>query len=257
MACVRKSRDGWVLDYRDGEGKRVIQKVASRGEGEDKLAEIKKALRQGTYDPGLAKTRVRDYAVDWLESRRSDLKKSTFTSYEYSLRSHIVPDLGNIEIGKLTRQAVRFFLGRKAKQKKANGAELSRDTVRIIKMTLHGMLESAVQDGIIPSNVAHFKATASASQRRAKGEKQARIRAKVFTREQLFLMFQTARDYAPDYLPLLFLLARTGLRIGEAIALRIGDIDFVNRLVNVEKNIVKGEIGLPKNGLTRQVDMST
>lgn len=53
-----------------------------------------------------------------------------------------------------------------------------------------------------------------------------------------------------------FLLARTGLRIGEVIGLQIGDIDFVHRLINVERNLVKGEIGLPKNGLTRQVDMS-
>jgi integrase len=63
-------------------------------------------------------------------------------------------------------------------------------------------------------------------------------------------------EYAPNYLALFFLLARAGLRIGEALALQIGDLDFVNRLINVERNLVKGRLGLPKSGLTRQVDMS-
>jgi integrase len=61
---------------------------------------------------------------------------------------------------------------------------------------------------------------------RAKGEKQARIRAQVFTREQLFLFLKAAHEFSPRYFSLFFLLARTGLRIGEALALQIGDLDF-------------------------------
>jgi len=144
-------------------------------------------LRQGTFDPARAAVILKDYATDWLQSRKSELKRSTFTSYEYALGHHIVPALGKIELGKLTRAAVRTFLGRKAEQKKANNETLSRDTVRIVKMTLHNLLETAVEDGIIPSNVAHFKLAANANQRKAKGEKQARIRQKILTREQLFL----------------------------------------------------------------------
>ncbi len=256
MACVRKYRGAWVVDYRDADGKRIITSVSSKDEGYEKLAEINRALRQGIFDPERAKTPLKDYAVGWLQSRKADLKTSTFTSYEYVLRAHILPDLGNIEIGKLTRMAVRLFLGRKADQKKVNGKNLSRETVRIIKMTLHGMLETAVQDGIVTTNVAHVKTAANVSQRKAKGEKQARIRQKVFTREQLFVFLKTAYEHAPRYFPLFFLLARTGLRIGEAAALLIGDIDFVNRLITVERNIVRGQVGMPKSGLTRQVDMS-
>jgi hypothetical protein len=77
-------------------GKRKIEKVFSKEKGHEKLAEINKALRQGTYDPEKARTLFKDYAVEWLHSRRADLKKSTFTSYEYALRVHIVPALGEI-----------------------------------------------------------------------------------------------------------------------------------------------------------------
>jgi integrase len=258
MACVRKYRGVWVLDYRDLNGKRIVEKVDSKHEGEEKLADISKALRQGSFDPGRAKNLLKTYALEWLQGRRAEIAKSTFTSYEYVLRVHILPSLGQIEIRKLTRQRVRFFLGEKADQTKTNGLALSKNTLRIIKATLHAILETAVEDGIVPTNVAHLKPKKGANStiRKAKGEKQARLRAKVFTREQLFLFLKAAHEFSPRYFPLFFLLARTGLRIGEALALQIGDLDFVNRLISVERNIVKGEIGMPKSGLTRQVDMS-
>ena len=258
MACVRKYRGSWVVDYRDADGKRHIEAVESQDVGNEKLGEIAKALRSKTYDPGRAKTPLQDYAVEWLQSRRAEVSRSTFTSYEYALRVHILPDLGRYELGRLARPQVRLFLGKKADQKKMNGkAPLAKDTVRIIKACLHAMLETAVEDGIVPVNVAHLKAKRNISaQRRAKGEKQIRIRQKVFSREQLMVFLRTAWEHAWNYFPLFFLLARAGLRIGEALALKIGDLDFVERLINVERTIVRGEVGPPKHGLARQVDMS-
>lgn len=53
------------------------------------------------------------------------------------------------------------------------GQLLSKDSVRILKMVLHGILETAVEDGIVPTNVAHTKPKrgANAASRRAKGER--------------------------------------------------------------------------------------
>ena len=258
MACVRKYRGELVIDYRDANGERHIERVSSKAAGLEKLAEITKSIRQGTFDPNRAKMLFKDYAKPWLQSRRGEITQSTVDSYEYALRVHLLPAFGSIEIGRITRAQVRLFTAQKAQQKKGNGKLLSKDSVRIFRALLHGILESAVEDGIVPTNVAHMKAKkgANAAARRAKGERQARIRAKVFSREQLYLFFKTAQESASNYLPLFFLLARTGLRIGEAIALQIGDLDFVNRLIHVERNLVKGRLGLPKSGLTRQVDMS-
>src|SRR5262249_11906120 len=146
MACVRRSRGGWVTDYRDAAGKRHIEMVESKSVGQEKLAEILRGLRAGTFNPARAKTVLKDYAVEWLNNRKSDIKRSTHRSYEYALRLHLLPDLGDIEIGKLTRARVRHLLAEKAEQKKPNSDKtLARDTLRIIKTTLHAMLESAVE----------------------------------------------------------------------------------------------------------------
>jgi hypothetical protein len=60
-------------------------------------------------------------------------------------------------------------------------------------------------------NVAHFKAKRNMSaQRRAKGEKQIRIRQKVFNKEQLMLFLRTAWEHAWDYFSWFFYLLGPG-----------------------------------------------
>lgn len=51
-------------------------------------------------------------------------------------------------------------------------------------------------------------------------------------------------------------LARTGMRIGEALALEWGDIDFSSGFIDVKRSIVRGKISTPKSGKSRRVDMS-
>jgi len=51
-------------------------------------------------------------------------------------------------------------------------------------------------------------------------------------------------------------LARTGLRIGEAIGLKCGDLDFASFGIEVRRSVVNGRVETPKNGRTRRVDMS-
>jgi integrase len=56
----------------------------------------------------------------------------------------------------------------------------------------------------------------------------------------------------------LFLTAlRTGMRVGELIALKPGDIDFNGSFIEVRQSAVRGEISTPKSGKDRRVDMST
>jgi integrase len=56
--------------------------------------------------------------------------------------------------------------------------------------------------------------------------------------------------------PMALLLARTGMRVGEAVALKWQDIDFEKRLITVRRTFSRGKLGTPKNGKNREVDMS-
>jgi len=251
MAKTRRYRGSWVIDYRDQSGRRIIKKVESKSDGDDQLADVRQSIKNQSYDPTKAETPLEDYGKAWLEIKQDEIKPSTLTSYEYVLRVHILPALGKVQLGKLSRGAVKIFLSRKTK------SGLSKDTVRIIHATLHAMLEEAVEDGIIPMNVAKTKkGKKTLKYGKAKAERQQRMKRLTFSRETLSLFLETTEREAPEYYPLFLCLARTGLRIGEAIGLQIGDLDFVNFGIEVQRNIVKGKIGTPKNDLTRTVDMS-
>jgi integrase len=46
------------------------------------------------------------------------------------------------------------------------------------------------------------------------------------------------------------------MRIGEALALQWGDVDFEGRFITVSRNLGRGRISTPKSGKSRRVDMS-
>ena len=67
---------------------------------------------------------------------------------------------------------------------------------------------------------------------------------------------ETCATHFPQHHPFILLLARTGLRIGEAIALQWQDLHFDERFIQVRRNWVDGILTSPKPGKWRRVDMS-
>ena len=76
------------------------------------------------------------------------------------------------------------------------------------------------------------------------------------TSEELKQLLDTVSEHFSEHYTLFLLLARTGLRIGEALGLQWQDLNFKDRYIEVKRSIVRGKISTPKNGKTRQVDMS-
>ena len=70
------------------------------------------------------------------------------------------------------------------------------------------------------------------------------------------LFEEAIKDYFPRYYPFFLCALRTGLREGELIALKPGDVDFNGGFIEVKRNCVRGIVSTPKNGKTRRVDMS-
>ena len=82
---------------------------------------------------------------------------------------------------------------------------------------------------------------------------------KALTREQIssFLAASAATTgSARRYYPFFLLLARTGMRMGEALALQWTDLDFGNHQIRVVRAFSVGHIESPKSGRSRAVDLS-
>jgi integrase len=85
-----------------------------------------------------------------------------------------------------------------------------------------------------------------------------------FTSAEIWQYLSAAREHYPQFYPLFLLLARTGLREGEALALRWDDLQFgtddtdMHRFIRVERTYdpTTRDMTTPKNGKSRLVDMS-
>jgi len=81
---------------------------------------------------------------------------------------------------------------------------------------------------------------------------------KAFDRAQLSMFIETTLGTCGRLYPLFFTMSRTGLRIGEAMALQWDDLDFNKREIRIERAVSNnGVISTPKSDHGRTVDMST
>ena len=255
MAAIRRRkrarRDVWVVDYRDATGVRCRVTAPSREVAEDLLAEKIRDSRQALPAAHDREITLAQYSERWLAQVATDLKTNTHRSYSETLERYILPALGRLKIRVLHRGLIRDLLARK----RSDG--LSKNSVRVIRAVLSVLLGDAVDDGIIPTNPAlqlgrrRRKRVDSLTQ----AERLKKLRP--MSREQLSVFLQTAlRPEHRRLYPLFLALARAGLRPGEAFGLQWDDVDLVERTIRVERSYSHGEIGTPKTGESRAVDMS-
>ena len=247
MACIRKRRGQWVVDYRDGGGARRWRTFATKRDAEDFLAKTIPETRQGKRALVSVTITVAAYADRWLRLIASTVKPRTLVSYAGTLRLHLLPAFGAWRVQRLDKGGIKGMLA----DKLASG--LSRNTVRIIHATLRAMLRAAVDDGVMPINPAE-KLGRQLHLVAPKAVRQEEIKA--MTREQRQRFLTTAARETPRYYPLFFTLAGTGLRLGEALALQWDDLDGLAREIRVTRSLSRGQVGTPKAGHGRTVDLS-
>jgi integrase len=209
---------------------------------------IQAKLALGQFDIGEEKEPLpfRTFYKGWLDSyAKTHTKASTYAGYETSYRVHLLPFLGDTDIRDITRERLKRFMYEKL------NAGLSRSSVRGYLAPLSEMFNHAIEDGHLDRNpcMRIMRTT-----RQEKGEQQSKV--DFLTREEVAHLLDTCQQHFPVAYPFVLLLARTGLRLGEAVAVQWGDIDFNGRFINVHNNWVDGTLTTPKSGKARRVDMS-
>jgi integrase len=250
MACIRRRRGRWVVDYRDPAGVRRWVTCQTRMQAEAVLSDKFQDAQQPTRPVVAPDISVDAYADRWLGLIAATVKPRTLASYTQTLKLHLRPVFGLSKVRMLQRGTIRALLA----EKLVSGLE--RNSVRIIHATLRALLYAAIDDGLIKSNPASRLGKQLKLVKRTQ-ERQEQIKA--FTREQLGHFLATAMEAEPKYArywPLFFTMARTGLRLGEALGVQWADLDPGAREIRVSRALSAGEVDTPKSGHGRTVDMS-
>lgn len=231
---------------------------ATAAEADDGLQEARRAIREHRRIASDSQT-VASYMDAWLGGLQ--LEHSTVYNYRKLARNQILPQLGTIRVDQLTASRIaahyREILSTGRRDHQDFGGPLSANTVNKAHVLLGAMLDAAVDEGVIsvnPARRARIVKPPTGKQIRA-----AAPEIVTMTAEQLRAFLSWNRDVYNDELhPLWAVLAGTGMRRGEALALRWADIDLVNLRVSVRRStdhtrpgVVKGT----KTGSSRAVDI--
>lgn len=223
MASVSRDRrrGNWLARWRDPAGRDRSKSFARKVDAERFLAQLSADMHRGMYiDPAAGKVTLDTLAETWV-SGLAHLKPSTAERYRGIVRRHIVPRWGRWPLRSIAHSDVSAWVG------DLHRAGLAPGTVRQTYRVLSLILDATVQDGRIARN----PAAGVALPRRVRSE------PRFLTAEEVGRLAQAAGRYRLTVLVLAF----TGLRFGELVALRVRRVDAERGRITIAESA--SEIG--------------
>jgi len=235
---VQKRPNGkWRARHRDASGCEHARHFARKLDAERWLASVEVAKARGEWlDPAAGKVQLGEWAEQWL-SGQVQLKPSTYARYGLILRKQVLPTWSRVPLSAVTYSDVSAWV------KTLSSSHLSASSVRHAHRVLSLILDHAVKDGRISKNP-------------AKG-----VRLPRAVRSQMIFLSHGQVDQLADacepHGTLVLVLAYTGIRWGEAAALRVGRVDLMRRRLAIDEatSEVGGHVifGTPKSHKRRSV----
>ncbi len=242
---ITKRKDGrymarYTVQTPDGPKRKLIYGRKYR-EVEKKLAEARGDAARGIVFDAKNQT-VGEYLERWLrDSVRGSVKPVTFESYERLIRKHGLPRLGRLKLERLSPAHLQ------ALYRSTLDDGLSPRTVRYLHAVLHRALKQAVRWNLVVRNPAE-----AVDPPRSQGKEMCPLSA-----EEARKLLEVARE---DRLEALYVLAvNCGLRQGELLALRWGDVDLEAGTLAVRRTLTVTKDGpsftTPKTAKSRRTVM--
>lgn len=194
-----------------------------------------------------ARMRVEDLTKRWLDHVRGQVKLSTYRKYEGLCNNHILPELGQVPLSRVTRAEVERFAEQQKNSGRTHGGELSAKTINDILVILGLAFEFAEEEYAIAMPSISFLREEKKEARVLSMSEQGRLIAHLSTHMDIYA-FGT------------LLALCTGIRIGELCALLWEDVTEHYIVINKTLQRLKGKngrteivVGSPKSPSSKRV----
>ena len=176
---------------------------------------------------------------EWLASYgKTQLRATTYESYEVQVRCHINPALGDVKLSRLLPKQIQKLYADKLDGGRQDGKPggLSARSVRYIHAVLKEALDHAVKWGYISRNPAGLVDPPL--------EEHKQLTVWTPDLAQAFLEFLEADRWGKRWYPLFALALLTGLRKGELLGLRWSAVDLEQGTIHVNRTLQRTRKGL-------------
>ena len=215
----------YTVGFDPGTGKQIQKSVTGKSQKEvaQKLKELTAALDAGTYIAPNKMT-VAQWLDTWQAEYLVNVKPSTVSSYEATIRNHLKPGIGAIRLDSLTTHDIQGFYN-SLRSPAENRNALSPKTIKNIHGILHHALQQAMLNNYIRNNPANACVLPKVSKKRVKPMNEHQIAD--------FLKAIKGHKYENMFLVALF----TGMRQGEVCGLQWECVDFGNGTILIDKQL--------------------
>lgn len=251
VRALGKGRVEARASFRDFDGRRrlVARYGRTRSEAERRLREALRDRTATLISPVPADTRLKAMAELWLgDVEEAELAVGTKRLYRFATESYIVPKIGELRLREVTVPVVERLL---TSVRSDHGPGAAKSTRNV----LSGILGMAVRHGRLPAN----PVTEASSQRTPRSRPGPRALSPDEAQQLRALLAADSTAVRHDLPDLVEFLLGTGLRIGEACAVRTLDVALETATLAVAGTVIRERLrGLviqqfPKTEASRRV----
>lgn len=172
---------------------------------------------------------VNDMFDLWCQLKRG-IKDSTFKNYIYMYELFVKPAFGQNRITLVKKSDVRKFYN-----SLADGKILKIATIDNVHNVLHQVFQVAVDDGIIRTNPTDKMLKELKMSHGFEREKKSAL---TIEQQKLFFDYMLSHPKDRHWYPIFYIMANTGMRVGEITGLGWSDIDLDEGIIRVNHTLV-------------------
>ena len=201
------------------------QGFTSEEDAKNELLKIEYLVRTNQYFKDVKSGKFGDVLDEWLSLHKETVKPSTFSIMQGRVNNHIKPYFNDMYLDKITLRQCQDFTNQMFKKTPAS----YKDVTNIVK----NVLDYAIRLDMIKTNPMLYVIKPRKRLAISETEKHGNF----YNKDELNNFLATAKDTNLKKYALFRLLAFTGMRVGECLALQWKDIDFNKKMVSISKTI--------------------